>query len=140
MVDGQSFVIFKAHLVNVPVFFVLLRGESVKDGLAAFGHSALFGTPKRHYFPNFFLFWLSLLLLLSLAHKPGEQETCSPDDLFYLHYRVRELELKNEDLERKVKSLEKENESYETKLETATAELKKVKDELEETMRAMDEL
>ncbi|GJJ72008.1 hypothetical protein EMPS_04365 [Entomortierella parvispora] len=54
--------------------------------------------------------------------------------------KVRELELKNEDLERKVKTLEKENEAYEIKWETINAENKKIKDELEETMRAMDEL
>ncbi|CAO3567884.1 unnamed protein product [Mortierella alpina] len=54
--------------------------------------------------------------------------------------RLRELELKAEDLERRVKTLENENESLETKLEGTTAEHQKIKDELEETLKAMDEM
>ncbi|KAG9323767.1 hypothetical protein KVV02_007762 [Mortierella alpina] len=54
--------------------------------------------------------------------------------------KLRELELKAEDLERKVKTLEKENETLETKLEDTTAEHQKIKDELDETLKAMDEM
>lgn len=54
--------------------------------------------------------------------------------------RLREHELKVEDLERKVKTLEKENESLDTKLEAMTEKHNLVKAELEETLKAMDEM
>ncbi|KAF9409545.1 hypothetical protein BGZ76_005671, partial [Entomortierella beljakovae] len=58
----------------------------------------------------------------------------------FTNYAVRELELKVEDLERKVKTLEKDNESLETKFESKSEEPTKVKAELEETIRAMDDI
>ncbi|KAG0295026.1 hypothetical protein BGZ96_012689 [Linnemannia gamsii] len=54
--------------------------------------------------------------------------------------KLREHELKVEDLERKVKSLEKENESLETKLEEMTEKHNIAKAELDETLKAMDEM
>ncbi|KAF9951481.1 hypothetical protein BGZ72_007015 [Mortierella alpina] len=54
--------------------------------------------------------------------------------------KLRELELKVEELERNVKTLGKENESLENKLESKTDELNKVKAELEETLKAMEDL
>ncbi|KAF9955422.1 hypothetical protein BGZ70_010248 [Mortierella alpina] len=54
--------------------------------------------------------------------------------------KLRELELKAEDLERKVNTLERDNETLETKLEDTTLEHHKIKDELEETLKAMNEM
>jgi septal ring factor EnvC (AmiA/AmiB activator) len=54
--------------------------------------------------------------------------------------RLREHELKVEDLERKVKSLEKENETLETKLEEMTEKHNIAKAELDETLKAMDDM
>ncbi|KAG0297982.1 hypothetical protein BGZ96_003629 [Linnemannia gamsii] len=54
--------------------------------------------------------------------------------------KLRELELKVEDLDRKIKTLEKENESLENKLESMTEKHNIAKAELEETLKAMDEM
>ncbi|KAF8943560.1 hypothetical protein BGZ47_005300 [Haplosporangium gracile] len=54
--------------------------------------------------------------------------------------KLREHELKVEDLARKVKTLEKERDSLETKLEEMTEKHNSVKAELDETLKAMDEM
>lgn len=70
-------------------------------------------------------------------HKKKNVDIASP--YFTLH-RLRELELKAEDLERKVKTLETANDALETKLEETNADHQKIKDELEETLKAMDDM
>jgi tropomyosin len=59
---------------------------------------------------------------------------------FLLLTRLREHELKVEDLERKIKTLEKENESLENKLETMTEKFNAAKAELDETLKAMEDM
>ncbi|KAF9092458.1 hypothetical protein BGX29_010437 [Mortierella sp. GBA35] len=54
--------------------------------------------------------------------------------------KLRELELKAEDLERRVKTLENEKDSLETKLEDMTTKYNVSKAELDETLKAMDEM
>ncbi|KAF9581891.1 hypothetical protein BGW38_000926 [Lunasporangiospora selenospora] len=54
--------------------------------------------------------------------------------------KVRELELKVEDLERRLKQTELERDSLEDKYEKSAEETKKAKADLEETLRAMDDI